>query len=258
VTGAWLVRPAPRPAARARLFCFPHAGGGGSAYRAWAAGLPAALDVCAVQLPGRESRLRERPIPSLRAIVDALVPAVESQLDRPFAFFGHSMGAVLAAEVSRALVGRGAPAPAHLFVSSRRPPHLPPSEPPLHVLSDREFLAELGRRYGGLPAEVLRHAELVELLLPSLRADIEALETHRAPPRPPLPCPISAFGGSDDRFATREQLEAWRSETSGAFRVRIFPGGHFYVDARRAEVLADVGATLAPLLGAAPQAEASA
>jgi surfactin synthase thioesterase subunit len=211
-----------------------------------------------VQLPGREGRLRERPIPSLRAIVDALVPALAPQLDRPYAFFGHSMGAVLAAEVARALVASGAPAPAHLFVSSRRPPHLPPSEPPLHVLPDREFLAELGRRYGGMPAEVLQHAELVALLLPSLRADIEALETHRAPLRPPMPCPISAFGGSDDRFAPREQLEAWRCETSGAFRVRVFPGGHFYVDARRREVLADVAATLAPLLGAAAEAKASA
>lgn len=154
------------------------------------------------------------------------------------------MGAVLAAEVARALEAEGGPLPRHLFVSGRRPPHVPGPESPLHVLPDGAFVRELERRYGGMPAEITRHADLLELLLPAIRADVRALETHRPPPRPPLSCPISAFGGGDDRLTPREHLEAWRGETGGAFRVRVFAGGHFYLDAQRAEVLADVAALL--------------
>jgi surfactin synthase thioesterase subunit len=168
------------------------------------------------------------------------------------------MGAVLAAEVARALAASGGPQPGHLVVSARRPPHLPGPEAPLHVLPDPEFVAEVGRRYGGMPAEITQHADLMELLLPPLRADVRALETHRPPARAPLPCPISAFGGSEDRTVPREQLEAWRGETSAAFRIRVFQGGHFYLEARRAEVLADLAATLAPLLGAVPVGRMSA
>jgi surfactin synthase thioesterase subunit len=124
------------------------------------------------------------------------------------------------------------------------------------VLSDAQFVAEVDRRYGGMPAEVTRHADLMELLLPPLRADIRALETHRPGLRPPLPCPISAFGGSDDGRVPREHLDAWRSETRGAFRVRVFPGGHFYLEAGHADLLADLSATLAPLLRSAPGGQA--
>jgi surfactin synthase thioesterase subunit len=212
--------------------------------------------VCAVQLPGRENRLREPPVASIPALVSLLAPALAPHLELPFAFFGHSMGAVVAAEVARALVADGGPLPEHLFVSSRRPPHLPGPETPLHLLPDPEFVAELERRYGGIPAEVKAHPDLLALLLPALRADVRALETYRPCARPPLPCAISAFGGSDDRLAPREQLDAWRTETSAAFRVRVFRGGHFYLDARRAEVLADLAATLSPLLASRGRATA--
>lgn len=248
---AWLLSFAPRPRARARLFCFPHAGVGASAYRLWPRHLPEELELWAIQPPGRESRLREPPMASIPALARSAAQAMAPLLDLPFALFGHSMGAVVAAEVARAIHGGAGPHPRHLLVSGRRPPHLPPTEPPLHPLPDPEFVAEIGRRYGGIHPEVLAQPELLELLLPALRADILALELHRPPPRPPLPCPISAFGGAEDRLIPREHLEAWRGETSGAFRVRVFPGGHFYLDARRAELLADVAAALAPLTGAA-------
>lgn len=256
MSDAWLLRPALRPQAGARLLCFPYAGVGGSVYRLWPAGLPVALEMCAVQLPGRENRLREAAVDSIPALVDLMVPALTPYLDRPFAVFGHSMGAVLASEFVRALVSIGGPLPTHLIVSGRRPPHMPGMESPLHGLPDAEFVAEINRRYGGVPAGVMEHAELVALLLPSLRADMKAIETHRPMPRPPLPCPISVFAGSSDRLAPRDHLEAWRAETVSTFRVRVFPGDHFYLNVCRDEVLADLTATLAPMIAAAGSSEA--
>ena len=244
------MRASPRRQARARFFCFSHAGVGASVFRQWVSGLAPEVELCAIQLPGREGRFKEPAIASVPGIVDELVPALLPLLDRPCAFFGHSMGAVLASEVARALAARGETLPRQLFVSARRPPHVPDPLTPLHVLADGEFVAEINRRYGGIPAEVLADGELLALLLPTLRADITALETHRPPQRPPLPCPIVAFGGTDDRLTPREHLDAWRGETSSTFRVRVFPGDHFYLTARRAELLADVSATLAPLVQA--------
>ena len=255
----WLQRFAPRPHARARLFCFHHAGVGAAVYRLWPAALPAELELCAIQLPGRANRLREPALTSMAALVDALVPVLRPHLDLPFAFFGHSMGAVLAGEVARALHGGRGPAPRHLFVSGRRPAHWPNPDPLLHPLPDAEFVAEIQRRYGGIPPEVAQHEELLALLLPCLRADITVLETHApAAARPPLVCPVSAFGGSDDPLTPREHLDAWRGETTGAFRVREFAGDHFYLAAERQALLADLAQALAPLLAGAPAWETSA
>src|SRR5690606_37522313 len=135
----WLQRFVPRPGARLRLFCFAHAGGSAAAYRPWCNALPDTVELCAVQLPGRANRLNEPPLQRLGDIVEAVVHAVRPQLDLPYALFGHSMGAVLASEVARALRHAGAPPPSHLFVSGRRPPHWPNPDAPLHGLSDAQF-----------------------------------------------------------------------------------------------------------------------
>jgi medium-chain acyl-[acyl-carrier-protein] hydrolase len=238
----------PGTAVRARLFCFPHAGVGGSVYRTWPNGLPASLEVCAMQLPGREQRIREPAKTSITELVQELVPAFLPHLDLPFAVFGHSMGAVLASEVTHALAEAGHPLPQHLLVSGRRPPHLPGPESPLHGLSDPAFVAELNRRYGGIPAEILEQPDLMALFLPVLRADLTALETHLPARRAPLSCPITAFGGSADPLTPREHLDAWRSETRGAFQVRMYAGDHFYLNAQRSRLLADISATLEPML----------
>jgi len=246
----WLHRFGGSSPAAARLFCFGHAGGAAAAFRSWHQALPRSLDVCAVQLPGRANRMGEPAMRAIPAMVDALLPALIPNLDLPFAFFGHSMGSALAYAVTHELARRSAPLPVHLFVSGRRPPRIPDPDPPLHPLSDADFIAEINRRYGGIPPEVLAEPDLMALLLPTLRADLLALETYDPPAAAPLPCPVSAFGGADDPRTPRTHLEAWRDETRGAFRSRVFPGGHFYLEARRDEVLADLVATLSPVLEA--------
>lgn len=256
MNSVWLQRFEPRPHARARLFCFSHAGVGAAVYRLWPAGLPAELEMCAIQLPGRGTRFREPAVTKLAVLVDTLLPALRPHLDLPFAFFGHSMGAVLASEVARALQGSDAAPLQHLFVSARRPPHWPNPDPLLHPLPDAEFVANIQRRYGGIPPEVAQDKELLALLLPCLRADIEALETHQPPMvRPPLACPVSVFGGSSDPLTPRAHLDAWRGETSGPCRVRVFPGDHFYVNTAREALLDELSVTLAPMLANAPTRE---
>jgi surfactin synthase thioesterase subunit len=230
------------------MFCFPHAGGGIATYRLWPAGLPDDLEIWAAQLPGRASRWREPPLKSIPALVDALTQALLPHIDRPFLFFGHSMGAVLAFEVTRALVSTGRRVPQHLVVSGYRPPGMPGIEAPMHRLPNDAFIAEIDRRYGGIPVELLCEREVLALLLPGLRADIMALETFEPEPRAPLDCPISAFGGVHDRLAPRTHLEAWCSQTSGVFRTRAFPGDHFYLNSQRVELLAELSTIALPML----------
>ena len=222
------IRGGSNPAARLRLFCLPYAGGGASLFREWAGTLPPAIHVCPVQLPGREDRIRDRPHTSLEALVDELTAAVLPHLDRPYAVFGHSMGGLIAFELACELRRRGV-APLWLFVSACRAPHRQVSRIELSMLPDAAFVEGVQRKYGGIPEAVLRTPELLEFLMPVLRADLSIVETYSDRREPPLPCAISAFGGIEDSTLSHDELLAWRERTVGPFECRMLPGGHFFV-----------------------------
>lgn len=224
----WLACVKPNPQARLRLFCFPYAGGGASIFRSWHEYLPPSVEVCPVQIPGRETRLRDGLFSHIGSLVQATVSALLPYLDKPFALFGHSMGAVVAFEFARLLRRRYGLEPLQLFVSGSSAPHLPHPDPPIHILPDAEFLEEL-RRLNGTPQEVLENAELVELMLPILRADVAAYETYQYTDEPPLSIPISAFGGWQDEKVNPERLQAWSDQTTASFTLRMLPGDHFFL-----------------------------
>jgi len=244
----WLFVPDTTRPVRLRLICFPPAGQGASVFRSWIGGLPIDVGFCAVQLPGRTSRLRELAMTSIPQIVEQITAAIAGLPELPCVFFGHSMGAVLASEVTRRLAALTHSVPRHLIVSGRRPPPVPDRHPPISGLSDAAFVDEIGRRYGGIPPEILANPDVLELLLPSLRADMVALEAYQPGPRKRLPLPISAFGGDADPMTPVEDIEAWANETQAGFEMRIFPGGHFYLDTQRRAVLDEVARIIAPLM----------
>lgn len=236
MTSAWFPLAPQRANARIRLFCFPFAGGGASVFRGWERDLPPDVDVFATQYPGHETRIAEAPFRRLAPLLDSLDGAIRPLLDRPFAFFGHSMGAVVAFELTRRLRREGRTQPEHLFVSARRAPHLPPSRPSVHDKSDDELIAEL-QRISAFPAEVLEHAELMQLLMPILRADFEVVETHQHVEEAPLAIPITAFAGRHDAVVSVEQMEPWRKHTNGAFALHEIDGDHLFVRGERAALL---------------------
>jgi len=240
----WFSCPKRNSRAKLKLFCFPYAGGNSQTYRAWPFKLPDTVDVYMVNLPGRGTRLRETPITRLTPLVNEITEAILPELDKPFAFFGHSMGALISFELVHQLRKQNQASPAHLIVSGRGAPHIPRTEPQIHDLPEKEFIEEL-RRLNGTPAEALEHPELMQLMLPILRADFAICETYTYEDRPLLDCPITALGGLDDSDVTREELAAWCERTTGSFSMRMFPGDHFYLHAAQLPLLETITAALA-------------
>jgi len=225
---SWISFRKPGPKSRLRLFCFPSAGAGALIFRTWSDRLPADVDVCPVQLPGRGARLMERPFTRLSPLVEALAQGLAPLLDMPFAFFGHSLGTLVSFELARRIRKQYGVHPVRLFVSAGHAPQIPYRAPSINTLPDKEFLAEL-RRLNGTPSELLDHEELMEIMLPILRADFALYETYVYSIEPPLNCPISAFGGLQDRRVSDSDLEAWRAQTSVSFSLQMFPGDHFFL-----------------------------
>jgi medium-chain acyl-[acyl-carrier-protein] hydrolase len=186
------------------------------------------VEVVSVQLPGRENRFNEQPIESMEELVDQLVEGLASYLTRPFALFGHSMGALIAFELIRRLRPSGV-APVHLFASGCRAPHLPSRSPDWHSLPDPEFITKI-EALGGIPPELLTEGQFLDVMLPTLRSDCTLAETYACSPQPPLSCPVSAFGGLLDEEVFPEDVQGWSHHTTGPFRIHLLPGDHFFVN----------------------------
>jgi medium-chain acyl-[acyl-carrier-protein] hydrolase len=235
-TKNWLRVVRPISSAAVRLYCFPWAGGSSSAFTSWGGPLSSLAEVCAVQLPGRDDRLREKPFTKLLKAVEKLSPIIEGSLDRPFVLFGHSLGALLAFEVARFLRRRGAPRPLRLFASGSEAPDCVSRTRKRFELPEAEFIDEI-RGMNGTSELVLADRELMSLFLPSLRADFEMAETYRFTPEEALDIPITALGGAADSEVREEALRSWNRHTSRSFRLRTVPGNHFFVQSNRTELL---------------------
>jgi len=224
----WIGSFRPNGAASLTLFCLPYAGGTNVVFKNWESLMPKWIDVCPIHLPGRAVRLSETPYRSVGPLAGALGEALLPYLGKPYVFFGHSMGALISFELARLYRKKQVAAPIHIYTSGRAAPHLPDPDPPTFDLPDDEFVEEL-RRLNGTPSDVLANHELVQLMMPALRADFELCQTYKYEDDVPLDCPISAFGGLSDVDVPRTSVEAWRVHTSRDFMIRMMPGDHFFL-----------------------------
>jgi len=229
---------------RARLVCFPHAGAGASTFSGWDALLPDSVELVAVQLPGRETRIREPAPDDLVALLEDLAVALDFGDRVPSTLFGHSWGGILAFELSRRFNATGTP-PAGLIVSGTRAPHFISPLPVLSHLPRDELLAGLGR-LNGIHPEILAHDDYLDVVIPTFRSDLRMVERYRLVPGAALPCPITVFGGEEDPMTSPATLDEWRRYTTAEFRRQMFPGDHFFFVSERVRVVAAVAAMLAP------------
>lgn len=243
MSGQWMVSRKPSPYAEFRLFCFPYAGASAATYNRWFSLAPRQLHVCGVELPGRGIRINEPPFLSLPPLIRNLADLLEPMLQGPFAFFGHSMGGLIAFELARALRDRGAPQPRHLFISATAAPGTPHNRRSLDTASDSEVLDEL-RDLGGTPPELLADRELMSMAVRTLRADYALLGSYKFRPAAPLEVPLTVFGGRSDRIAPPATLRGWQAHTTAGYRLKLFPGDHFFLHSVADEILTTVADTV--------------
>ncbi len=224
----WIVIPQPRPAAKIILICFPFAGGSSNSFRSWTGILPPVVELWVTELPGHGSRLSEPLAENIGELTAPLSRAIAEKVDKPFAIFGHSMGALLGFEVALHLQNHFQKIAEHIFLSGHGAPGTPRHEPEIHHLPKPQFIAKI-KEYNGTPQEVLENEELMELMFPILKADFKICETYQHQDAGQLQAPITAMGGIQDPSITRQDLEQWAQFTSSRFNVRFFPGDHFYL-----------------------------
>jgi len=246
----WIRRFHPRAEVSIRLVCFPYAAGSAAYYFPLSLALPGNVELVSVQYPGRQDRYRERRIESIAELADGCYAALKPWTDKPLAFFGYSMGAMIAFEVARRFQAGSLPGAAQLFVAARRGPAVRRADT-VHLLDDEGLAQEL-RRLGATDAQWLDDPELRASVLPLARSDYTAVETYRLTPGSPVTCPITALVGDHDPYTTLEDAAAWQAHTTGRFDLRVFPGGHFFVEQHREALTGLLVDTLSGVLRGRP------
>jgi medium-chain acyl-[acyl-carrier-protein] hydrolase len=228
-----------------KLICFTHAGGAAWTYRRWPAGLPESVETCAVELPGHGNRIRETLATQFDDLIPELMKGLQNEFDRPLALFGHSLGALLAFETAHALRTSCGVDAAHLFVSGYNAPQLDHDVDDVSQLDDEGLIDKI-RELNCTPETVLQNRELMQLMLPVIRADFELCRSYVYRQRPPLNCPLTVLGGIQDPRTDRQGLEAWRVQTRSSFALRHWPGDHFFVAEQETAVLEEISRAIGP------------
>ncbi|MEU2564426.1 alpha/beta fold hydrolase [Streptomyces longispororuber] len=241
-TALWLRRPQRRPGARTTLVCLPHAGGTASFFVPWAAFVPLDVELVAVQYPGRQDRLGERPFTSMSELADAVADVLRAGIpaDRELVLFGHSMGGALALETALRLEADPGPAPGHLYVSGHEGPRRK-RRGSVHQLPEEQLVAKV-KELGGTDPRLLDDPDVREMVLPAIRADYRLIETYRPDLEARLRCPLAVFSGDQDPDVGPEDIEAWRevSTRTDAFFSRVLPGDHFYLAQHAERIVAEM------------------
>lgn len=232
----WIPQFKPNPQANLRLFCFPYAGGTTYTFRQWSGFLPKTVELCSIELPGRFRRLNESPYQELDSLLSALSTVLIPYFNKPFAFFGHSMGGLVSFELTRLLRRKFNQSPVHLFLSGCRAVQIPNPNPIIHNLDDDKFKQEI-INYGGTPTEVIDNEEMMAILIPTLRADFTIFENYVYHHESPLDLPITVFGGRQDPKVSQKELAAWQEHTSADFALYMFDGGHFFLEEKQRALL---------------------
>lgn len=233
----WISYPKPNREARLKLFCFPYAGSSGIVtYKHFADNLIDDIEICPIELPGRGFRLIEPLLDNIHEIVNQLHPEILPHLNKQFAFFGHSMGALISFELAKKLSKENGKVPGILYVSAHRAPNISERQIIFHTLAYDDLLIQL-KKNNGMMDEVLNNKELLELVLPIIKNDYKVCETYKLETDTKLDCPITAFGGKQDSDVNEEHLKGWANFTNLAFNLKIFDGDHFFIIKERKSFL---------------------
>lgn len=244
----WISIPKVAKDAKIRVFFFPFAGGGAGIYYQWAKDFPSNIEVCCVNLAGREKRFLEKAESNFSNLISDLYRAILPYTNKPFAFFGHSMGALISYELAILFRKNSNILPSCLFLSARSAPHIKHNQEHIHNLPDDLFVERLHKRYNGIPSVIMSEKDLLNLFLPTLRADIKMVELHEHKEKEALSCPIVAFCGSEDNIATKENVSSWKDYTLSNFDIEIIEGDHFFINTSKSIIINKIISTIDNIL----------